>query len=125
MKMMKDYSLGRATLLAGLCLGTAMITLAPKVSAQTSSFFVSIEPPGVANQVSPLVVNGVNYGAEGVHVEDFNRSGVAPGTGQTIVIRNGFDFGANSSGFGTYSSAVVRTADQFGGAAPPRREVHT
>jgi hypothetical protein len=37
---------------------------------------------------------------------------VAPGTGQTIVLRsNGFDFSTNNFGLGSYSSVVVRTAD--------------
>jgi hypothetical protein len=116
MKRMMNYSLGRATLLAGLCLGTAFITTAPRVLSQ-ERFVVTIEPPGVANQESPLFLHGEDYGAEGVHEETFNRSGVAPGGTSTnqVLIRNGFDFSSDPL-LGRYSRAVVRTADVFGGA---------
>ena len=110
MKKMTNDSLGRATLLSGLCLGAALITLAPMAFSQTSAFFVSIEPPGVQNQVSPLVANGVNYGAAGVHEEDFNRFGQTAPTVQTEI------FFENNPAVGVYSPSVTRSADQFGGA---------
>jgi hypothetical protein len=115
MKMRMDYSLGKATLLAGLCLATTLITTASRVLSQ-GNFVVTIEPPGVANQESPLVVRGVDYGAEGVHEEDFNRMGVAPGgTGNQVLVRQVINF-SNDSALGSYSPTVVRTADVFGGA---------
>jgi hypothetical protein len=74
MKRIMDCSPGRTALLAGLCLGTIVATT-QRTFSQT--FFVSIEPPGVAFQQSPLVVSGQNYGAAGVEVENFDR--LAPG----------------------------------------------
>jgi hypothetical protein len=47
----------RARLLAGLYLGTTLITTAPRVLSQ-EHFVVTIEPPGVANQESPLFLHG-------------------------------------------------------------------
>ena len=48
----------RATLLAGLYFGTALIATVPDALSQ--NFYVSIEKPGVENQESPLVVRGAD-----------------------------------------------------------------
>jgi len=74
MKRKMDCSPGRTALLVGLCLGTILTTTQRTFS---QAFFVSIEPPGVAFQQSPLVVSGQNYSAAGVEVENFDR--LAPG----------------------------------------------
>jgi outer membrane autotransporter protein len=67
---------------------------------------VSIEPPGVDFQQSPLVVTGQNYGAAGVEVENFNRLPLGVQT---------FNFN-NDPAIGSYSPGLIRPPDQFGGA---------
>jgi hypothetical protein len=86
-----------------------LVVVTQKAFSQ-ENFVVTIEPPGVANQESPLVVNGTAYGAEGVHQETFDRFGQTSPTIQNKI------FFANDSSLGSYSPSVTRSADQFGGA---------
>jgi hypothetical protein len=115
-KRITNHLPSRVALLARLYFGTVLIATAPAAFSQ-DTFVPTIEPPGIQNQQSPLAVNEVNYGAVGVHLEDFNRTGVAPGPSPApqINIRTAINFAGQSS-IGTYSPAVVRSADSFGGA---------
>jgi hypothetical protein len=53
------------------------IAMAPRAFSQ-GAFVATIEPSGVQFQQSPLAVDEVLYGAEGVNVENFNRMGGWP-----------------------------------------------
>ena len=98
-------SLGRWRLISPL-LVTVLIATAPRAFSQTAAFLVTIEPPGVQNQESPLELRGENYGAEGVHVEDFNR--LASGL-------HTFPF-ASDADIGNYDRGLIQRPDVFGGA---------
>src|SRR5271166_2005733 len=84
------------------------ILTATRAFAQATPFTVTIEQPGIAHQISPLVVNGQVYGATGVVEENFN--GLSPGFHST-----GFPF-ANNSSLGSFDRGQIQKADQFGGA---------
>jgi outer membrane autotransporter protein len=71
--------------------------------AQTP-FTVTLESPGIANQVSPLVVNGQAYGAYGVIEQAFDS------------LRTGNNTNVPLGTVGTYSQINVVKANVFGGA---------
>ena len=71
--------------------------------AQTP-FAVTIESPGIANQVSPLVVNGQLYGASGVIEQTFDS------------LPRGNNTNVSLGMVGTYGQINVVKANVFGGA---------
>jgi hypothetical protein len=71
--------------------------------AQTP-FTVTLESPGIDNQVSPLVVNGQAYGANGVIQQTFDA--LSKGTNTKVSLGS----------VGAYSQINVVKADVFGGA---------